>query len=68
MRDCILGTDSKDIDIECFGHYTFSRLIEWLAEWGRVEVVGKSFAVCKLHLPSGNVLDISVPRHKERRG
>lgn len=68
VRDCVLGIDSKDVDIECFGDCTFSQVERWLRKLGRVEVVGKSFAVCKLYLPSGNVVDISFPRRERKIG
>ena len=57
----MLKIDSKDIDVEIYGLSSFSQLERILEEFGEVNVVGKSFGVCKL-LAFGLDLDFSFPR------
>jgi tRNA nucleotidyltransferase (CCA-adding enzyme) len=61
VRDSILGISSKDIDIELYGLASFLDLENLLKEFGDVNVVGKSFGVCKLRF-EGYDLDFSLPR------
>ena len=61
IRDFFLGRKSKDIDIEVFGLSKIDSLIDMLQEFGEVNLVGKSFGVCKLHYKELD-LDFSMPR------
>ena len=61
VRDTLLGTTSKDIDIELYGIHSYDRLEILLEEFGNVNIVGKSFGICKLQLPDIEV-DFSFPR------
>jgi len=62
VRDRLLGSESKDVDIEVFG-VRADRLRALLEALGRVETVGESFQVFKL----GNI-DVSLPRRESRTG
>lgn len=62
VRDQLLGRDSKDIDIEVFG-LTQDQLETILAQFGKVDLVGKSFGVYKI-----GDLDISLPRTERKTG
>lgn len=58
--------ESKDIDVEVFG-LSFEQLAEALSPFGRVDLVGQSFAVAKLSTGNGDV-DFSLPRRDNRKG
>ncbi|MDT8338027.1 MAG: CCA tRNA nucleotidyltransferase [Sulfurimonas sp.] len=61
IRDYLAKIESKDIDIEIYGISSFSELQNILKEFGSVNVVGKSFGVCKLYFEEYD-LDFSFPR------
>lgn len=61
IRDHLAGIESKDIDIEIYGISSFSKLQNILKEFGSVNIVGKSFGVCKLYFKEYD-LDFSFPR------
>lgn len=61
VRDFFLSKISKDIDIEVYGLSKIDALIDILQEFGEVNLVGKSFGVCKLHY-KGLDIDFSMPR------
>lgn len=61
IRDYLVDIESKDIDIEVYGISSFAELQNILKEFGSVNVVGKSFGVCKLYF-EGYDLDFSFPR------
>ncbi|PNV84318.1 MAG: CCA tRNA nucleotidyltransferase [Sulfurimonas sp.] len=61
IRDSLVHIDSKDIDIEVYGISSFLELQNILNEFGTVNVVGKSFGVCKLYFEDYD-LDFSFPR------
>lgn len=67
VRDALLGHAVKDYDVEVFG-VTYEQLAESLGRWGRTDLVGKSFGVVKLTLPSGAIYDFSVPRRDSKLG
>ena len=67
VRDALLGTPSKDIDVEVFG-VTYETLIQALDRHGATDLVGRSFGVVKLTLPDGMVVDFSVPRRDSHVG
>lgn len=62
VRDRLLGTPSKDLDLEVFG-LPSERLRGVLESFGRVEAVGESFQVFKC----GDI-DVSLPRRESKRG
>lgn len=61
VRDFLLHEESKDIDVELYGMISFEKLQNLLEEFGRVNIVGKSFGVCKIKF-EGYDLDFSFPR------
>lgn len=61
IRDSLLLIESKDIDIEVYGVTSFDILQEILKEFGKINIVGKSFGVCKIRFESYD-LDFSLPR------
>ena len=62
VRDRILGTDSKDVDIEVFG-VPAGELPALLAPFGKVEPIGQSFPVYKI-----GTIDIGLPRRESKAG
>ena len=67
VRDWLLGLEAKDLDIEV-GGASFEALLRILAPMGSTDVVGRSFGVIKLRLPSGTEYDISLPRRESKTG
>jgi tRNA nucleotidyltransferase (CCA-adding enzyme) len=61
VRDYFLGIESKDIDIELYNIDSLQKVERLLAEFGKVNSVGKSFGVVKL-LYEDLDLDFSLPR------
>lgn len=62
VRDALLGSPSKDLDIEVYG-IEQERLESILSEFGPVNEVGRDFAVYKL-----GGLDIALPRTEVKEG
>lgn len=67
VRDGLLGLPVKDYDVEVFG-VTYEALAAALRPHGKTDLVGKSFGVVKLTLPSGSVYDFSIPRRDSKVG
>lgn len=74
VRDFILSNGKsledesfKDIDIEVFG-LSYDELIKILSEFGKVDLVGKSFGVIKLTTKSGIDYDFNLPRRDSKNG
>jgi len=65
VRDWLLGIPNKDFDIEVFG-VTYEQLVEALALWGKVDLVGRSFGVVKLTTRGGHTFDFTVPRRDSK--
>lgn len=64
VRDSVLGITANDLDIEVYG-VPPDRLLELLKTAFRVDLVGQSFGVIKLHaLP----IDVSIPRRESKAG
>ncbi len=61
VRDNLLSIKSKDIDIEVFNLSSYKQLKRILKEFGHINLVGKSFGICKLNLDDLD-LDFSLPR------
>lgn len=65
VRDWLLRKPSKDFDIEVFG-VSYEQLAGALSQWGRTDVVGRSFGVVKLTIESGETFDFSIPRRDSK--
>lgn len=66
VRDQLLGLDSKDLDIECYGIQP-DKLVEVLNKFGHVDSVGRSFGILKMRI-NGLDLDFSIPRRDSKEG
>ena len=66
VRDALLGIEPKDFDIEVYG-IAYDRLAALLSSHGRVDLVGKSFGVVKLHTHDRDY-DFAVPRRDSKFG
>lgn len=66
VRDLMLGLKPKDIDIEVFG-LSYDQLSNILSQFGKVDIVGKSFGVLKLTTNQGD-FDFSLPRRDSKNG
>jgi tRNA nucleotidyltransferase (CCA-adding enzyme) len=68
VRDALLGIEHKDFDIEVYG-ISYDRLVAFLSEKGRVDLVGKSFGVVKFSAAgNGHAWDFSIPRRDSKTG
>ncbi len=67
VRDHFLKKKSKDFDIEVYGAKSLNELEELLKEYGKVNLVGKSFGVLKLTTSDGE-FDFSLPRVETKVG
>lgn len=68
VRDSILHSASKDIDVEVYGG-DYRAVAESLRQRGYMaNEVGRAFGVLKTRLPNGDELDISIPRTENRTG
>ena len=65
IRDSLLGIKSKDIDIEVYNISSYKTLQTILQEFGNINLVGKSFGICKLNL-DGLDIDFSLPRQDNK--
>jgi len=72
VRDSLCGFESKDFDIEVFGHESASlrRVLEGIS---RVDTVGEHFAVYKLAFTDSTLesrfeIDVSIPRRESKSG
>jgi tRNA nucleotidyltransferase (CCA-adding enzyme) len=66
VRDALLGLPPKDIDVEVYG-MAYDRLAEFVSRFGRVDLVGKSFGIVKLH-DVDDSYDFAVPRRDSKFG
>ncbi len=64
VRDSILGMEPKDVDLEVFG-LAPEKLRTILAKRFRLDEVGASFGVLKLH---GLDIDVAIPRRETKLG
>lgn len=62
VRDELLGREPKDLDVEVFG-VPAANLRGLLEQFGRVDLVGESFAVFKV-----GGLDVAIPRRESKSG
>ncbi|MBF0352804.1 MAG: polynucleotide adenylyltransferase [SAR324 cluster bacterium] len=66
VRDLLLGSSSKDMDLEIYG-ISPEKLSGILSSFGAVNAVGKSFGVLKLSTAEGEY-DVSIPRRDNKTG
>jgi tRNA nucleotidyltransferase (CCA-adding enzyme) len=66
VRDALMGLTPKDVDIEVYG-LEYRDLAAFLAAFGQVDLVGRSFGVIKLTTDEGYTYDFSVPRKDNKR-
>jgi tRNA nucleotidyltransferase (CCA-adding enzyme) len=64
VRDAVLGVPAKDLDIEVYG-IAPDLLLQLLTDAFRVDLVGQSFGVIKVH---GVPIDVSIPRREAKVG
>jgi tRNA nucleotidyltransferase (CCA-adding enzyme) len=69
VRDLLLGGGTLDADVEVYGVIpeTLERLLGELFP-GRVNTVGRSFGIFKVHLAHARDLDVSLPRTESKSG
>lgn len=68
VRDEIIGKESKDLDIIVTG-IPIDDLEKILSEYGRVDLVGKSFGVLKFKPKGSNEeIDVTIPRTEKPTG
>jgi tRNA nucleotidyltransferase (CCA-adding enzyme) len=67
VRDQILNQPNNDFDIEVF-HIDAQSLIKLLSRFGRVNEVGVSFGVIKLHTSRFDDIDFTLPRRESKTG
>ncbi len=67
VRDQILNQPNNDFDIEVF-HIDAQSLIKLLSRFGRVNEVGVSFGVIKLHTSRLDDIDFTLPRRESKTG
>jgi len=67
VRDHFLGLPIKDYDIEVYGLNSIEELEKILAQYGSVNLVGKSFGVLKFQY-DGEEYDFSFPRTEQKIG
>lgn len=65
VRDALLNSESKDIDVEVYG-ISYDELLKFLKNYGSVNLVGKAFGVIKYTDSSGNDYDFSIPRRDSK--
>lgn len=64
VRDLLLGGQPKDLDVEVYGIQP-AQLVAMLQTRFRVDLVGESFGVLKLH---GLPIDVAIPRRESKSG
>lgn len=69
VRDAVLGREIRNADVEVFGveREALERILDGLYP-GRVLTVGRAFAVYKVVLGDGVVLDVALPRTESKSG
>ena len=67
VRDFLLNKAIKDYDIEVFGLGSLEELESILSEFGKVNLVGKSYGILKLKVGSEE-FDFSLPRRERKVG
>jgi tRNA nucleotidyltransferase (CCA-adding enzyme) len=65
IRDWLLGIKPKDLDVEVY-KLKEEELVSTLTEFGKVDLVGKSFGVIKLTI-EGQTFDFSLPRRDSKQ-
>lgn len=65
VRDWLLNRPNTDFDVEVFG-LEYQELAGVLAQFGRTDLVGRSFGVVKLTTKNGRAYDFSIPRRDSK--
>jgi tRNA nucleotidyltransferase (CCA-adding enzyme) len=66
VRDALLKrSPGRDFDIEVFG-VNYEQLVHALSQWGRTDLVGRSFGVVKLNTGGECQYDFTVPRQDSK--
>lgn len=67
VRDALLGLETLDVDVEVFGlpAPALEHLLEELFP-GRVNTIGRSFGIFRIHVAAGDDLDVSLPRTESK--
>ncbi len=65
VRDYLLNKEVKDYDIEIFGIKSLDELEKILAQFGKVNLIGKSFGIIKL-IVDKREYDFSLPRREKK--
>ena len=70
VRDALAGIDGQDFDFELFSSspLTMDDIAAVASCHGKVDAVGKSFGIVKLHLPDGLEVDLAMPRKETKTG
>ena len=68
VRDVLMGTASKDIDVEVYGIDGPGALRAAFGGGWNLSEVGKSFGVLKVWTGDGLCLDVSLPRRERKTG
>ena len=67
VRDALMGSPGKDIDVEVYGVTDPDRLASVLAGAGKVTEAGKAFGVLKVRAGDTDI-DVSLPRRESKTG
>ncbi|MDD5405832.1 MAG: hypothetical protein PHE73_02685 [Sulfurovaceae bacterium] len=67
VRDRFMGLQVKDYDIEIYGIFNIDALEQIVSQFGKVNIVGKSFGILKLS-HNGKEYDFSLPRIETKIG
>lgn len=67
VRDTLLGSVPKDIDVEVYG-LTYEELLSLLSRLHHTDVVGRHFGVIKVVDDDGVDYDFSIPRRESKTG
>ena len=66
VRDCLMGIESKDIDVEVYG-LGYDQIVSTLKPHYVVDLVGRNFGVVKV-VKVDNQIDIHIPRRESKSG
>lgn len=69
VRDIMMGESGLSVDADYIATgIELEELVPILEEFGKTDLVGKSFGVIKFRSPEGRTVDISLPRSEESTG
>ena len=64
VRDLLMGKEIQELDLLITRH-RIEEIIEKLKPYGKINLVGKSFAVLKFHY-KGEIIEIAIPRKEKK--